>query len=333
MRLYADTRRALRDKDVQLLPERNVLYTTGTIWLPRTHRYCKVNISYPEGVTGTIPVMPFCHGLGGSRDDYPTVAKLARFGLGVLRPDFLDSPYVEGRGAADNKWPERYRDTQDICAGVDALLAPLGLYAGPMVVGGHSFGARCAMAALGMQLRSGEDFSVSRAVGGLFLSPAGPDSTTSTTAPWAKMTKLCYSITGTKDSPRGENPADNRKDCARQMPGPALLNSYKDGDHGHGVPFGEHGVHRQDQEDAEHDGYLALLDYLCLPSSLNVQRDIAAQWLTEGGTCMWEKMQPALYEECFVRNWPKAPMNVALPMQGEVDLGGGIKPAPGHSQR
>lgn len=281
-------------------PPQPIVQDTIAFGLESSRRSTHVNRTYPRAATGPIPTVLFIHGRNASRDAYPKLAQSwAQAGYLVLRPDMADS-YYEKLPASETDWRGRYGDTQELTERVDELV-PHHLERDRLGLAGHSFGARCVQAALGMAFADGSDFRVLDVDCGLLLSPQGADGTT-LAQPFGAMLAPLLTLTGTADDADklegGEQPASWRTQCAREANVITALSVYDFGDHGHGFPFGPSGRVDTTQQSVELDQCLAWLDW-----TLKDDRK-AAKWATSG---MW-KAYGAPIAEYSVRNWPTNPL-------------------------
>jgi hypothetical protein len=260
------------------------------VQLAATGRTTLMKRTWPQGLApgASVPTVLFIHGLGGSRDDYPWLAEeWAAHGYLVLRPDMADSPYQLGRIAA-SKWWERSLETVEM-ANEAALYVPAGLLLGPLGIAGHSDGARSCVIANGLRVRDPAhpsnppwrriETSAARSV--LLASPPALDNTMAPDA-FSEMVLPMFALTGTADNPQGglSDPGTERTACARESTVEAGWMVYRDGDHGHGWPFGAIGRTDATQQRVELDMMLAWLDY-----TLKDQR-AAAKYIEQGA---WQR--------------------------------------------
>jgi predicted dienelactone hydrolase len=190
-----------------------------------------------------VPVIVFCHGLGGSQRSYAALgAYLASHGYAVLHPQFLDSfPLASDAlgltGVKERTWPrhKRARDAMmtmlfdpghwmsrvaRVHSVIDSLAIqrhlPVALRPDSVIVGGHSFGAYTAQLLLGARLYepglARESFAHPSAAAGVLLSPQGSGDRGLTSRSWDAITRPLLVVTGTNDfGPHGEGLAWRRE--------------------------------------------------------------------------------------------------------------------------
>jgi predicted dienelactone hydrolase len=195
-----------------------------------------------------VPVIVFCHGLGGSQRSYAALgAHLASHGYAVLHPQFLDSfPLASDAlgltgagltGVDERTWPrhKRARDAMmtmlfdplhwmsrvtRVHSVIDSLATqrhlPVALRPDSVIVGGHSFGAYTAQLVLGARLYepglAPRSFAHASAAAGVLLSPQGSGDRGLTSRSWDAITQPLLVVTGTNDfGPHGEGLAWRRE--------------------------------------------------------------------------------------------------------------------------
>lgn len=190
-----------------------------------------------------LPVIVFCHGLGGSQHSYAALGThLATHGYAVLHPQFLDSFPIASvaLGLADvdeRTWPrdDRARDAMlamlfdprhwmsrvaRVHGVIDSLArqphVPVPLRADAVIVAGHSYGAYTAQLVLGTQPH-GVGLDCGRlahpaVAGGMLLSPQGSGDRGLTSRSWEAVTLPLLVVTATNDrGPHGEGLAWRRE--------------------------------------------------------------------------------------------------------------------------
>jgi dienelactone hydrolase len=190
----------------------------------------------PDGTGRPLPVIVFCHGLGGGQRSYAALGThLASHGYAVLHPQFLDSFPIASAAlglprAAERTWSRdkrardamltmlfdrghwmsrvaRVRSVIDSLAGQRHL--PVRLRAGEVIIAGHSFGAFTAQLVLGTRLEDagpGTGCLAHPAVAaGVLLSPQGSGDRGLTSQSWDAVTLPLLVVTATNDlGPHGE---------------------------------------------------------------------------------------------------------------------------------
>jgi dienelactone hydrolase len=197
----------------------------------------------PDDGGRPLPVIVFCHGLGGSHRSYAALgAHLASHGYAVLHPQFLDSFPVASAalgltGVDERTWTQdkRARDAMLTLLfdrehwlsrvarvhGVIGSLAgqphlPVPLRDGQVIVAGHSYGAFTAQLVLGTRLHDADvgtgRLSHPAVAGGILLSPQGSGDRGLTSRSWDAVTRPLLVVTATHDSgPHGEGLAWRRE--------------------------------------------------------------------------------------------------------------------------
>jgi predicted dienelactone hydrolase len=197
----------------------------------------------PGDARRSLPVIVFCHGLGGSHRSYAALGThLASHGYAVLHPQFLDSfPIASAAlgltGVDERTWTrdERAHDAMlallfdqvhwvsramrvhsviDSLAGQRHLSVPL--RAGEVIVAGHSYGAYTAQLVLGARLYGagfGQGcFAHPAAAGGILLSPQGSGDRGLASHSWDAVIRALLVVTAANDlGPCGQGLAWRRE--------------------------------------------------------------------------------------------------------------------------
>lgn len=197
----------------------------------------------PDGTGRPLPVIVFCHGLGGSERSYAAFGThLASHGYAVLHPQFLDSFPVASAamglaGVDERTWTrdKRARDAMlpllfdrehwlsrvaRVHSVIDSLASqrhlPVPLRDGQVIVAGHSYGAFTAQLVLGTRLHGAGPGSGRlahpAAASGILLSPQGSGDRGLTSRSWDAVTQPLLVVTATHDfGPHGEGLAWRRE--------------------------------------------------------------------------------------------------------------------------